>query len=63
MRLVPHEEIENNDWDLNIGRYLAVEVTEVVDTTEALAHFTEARQTLAEAEEAMLNRLKAAGYE
>jgi len=63
MRRGPHEEIENNDWDLNIGRYLAVEVTEVVDTTEALAHFTEARQTLAEAEEAMLNRLKAAGYE
>jgi len=63
VRLVPHEEIEGNGWDLNIGRYLIADATEFIDTTEALAQLTEARQNLAEAEAAMLERLKAAGYE
>ena len=60
--LVSHEEIENSSWDLNIGRYLAAEAAEIIDTTEAFAQLVEARQTLAEVEAAMLKRLKAAGY-
>jgi len=63
VRLVPHGEIKDNDWDLNIGRYLRAEAAEIIDTTEALAQLTEARETLAEAEAAMLERLKATGYE
>jgi type I restriction enzyme M protein len=63
VRLVPHGEIKDNNWDLNIGRYLIAEAAEIIDTTEALAQLTEARQALAETEASMLERLKAAGYE
>jgi len=61
-RLVTHEEIAENDWDLNIGRYLVADAAEIIDTTEALAHLTEASQALSQAERAMFERLKAAGY-
>jgi type I restriction enzyme M protein len=61
-RLVLRTEIEENNWDLNIGRYLKTEAAETVDVAEALAALNEARQSLAEAEKAMLERLKAAGY-
>ena len=61
-RLVPLSEIEENNWDLNIGRYLKTEAAETVDVAEALAALSEARRSLAEAEKAMLERLKAAGY-
>jgi type I restriction enzyme M protein len=61
-RLVPHEEIAANKWDLNIGRYLKTAAAEVVDVATALASLNEARENLAIAEKAMLERLKAAGY-
>jgi type I restriction enzyme M protein len=61
-RLVPHAEIEENNWDLNIGRYLKADAAEVVDVQEALAAFDHARTELAEAEKALLAKLKAAGY-
>jgi type I restriction enzyme M protein len=61
-RLVPHEEIAANKWDLNIGRYLKTAAAEVVDVATALASLNEARENLAVAERAMLERLKAAGY-
>jgi len=61
-RLVPHDEIAGNKWDLNIGRYLKTAAAEVVDVTMALAALDEARTNLATAEQAMLERLKAAGY-
>lgn len=61
-RLVPHSEIEENNWDLNIGRYLKADAAEVVDVQEALAAFDQARTELAEAEKALLTKLKAAGY-
>jgi type I restriction enzyme M protein len=61
-RLVPHDEIAGNKWDLNIGRYLKTAAAEVVDVTMALAALDEARANLATAEQAMLERLKAAGY-
>ncbi len=61
-RLVPHDEIAGNKWDLNIGRYLKTAAAEVIDVTMALAALDEARANLATVEEAMLERLKAAGY-
>jgi len=61
-RLVPISEIKENDWDLNIGRYLKTAAAETIDVSEALTALAEARQNLAEAEKAMLERLKAAGY-
>jgi type I restriction enzyme M protein len=61
-RLVPISVIKDNDWDLNIGRYLKTAAAATVDVSEALAALTEAREKLAAAEKAMLERLKAAGY-
>jgi type I restriction enzyme M protein len=61
-RLVAHSEIEENNWDLNIGRYLKADAAEVVDVQEALTSFNESRQALATAERELLKKLKAAGY-
>ena len=61
-RLVSHDEIEENNWDLNIGRYLKADAAEVVDVQDALASFDSARTELAAAEKALLTKLKAAGY-
>jgi type I restriction enzyme M protein len=61
-RLVSHEEIEENNWDLNIGRYLKADAAEVIDVEEALAGFNQGRADLAVAEKALLAKLKAAGY-
>ena len=61
-RLVSHKEIEENNWDLNIGRYLKTEATEVIDVATALQELNKARQILVTAEKALLERLKAAGY-
>ncbi len=61
-RLVPNSEIERNDWDLNIGRYLQEENAEIVDVATALAQLKKAHRTLAAAEAAMTERLEEAGY-
>ena len=61
-RLVSHNEIEENNWDLNIGRYLKADAAEVVDVQVALESFDQARTELAAAEKALLAKLKAAGY-
>ena len=61
-RLVSHDEIQENNWDLNIGRYLKADAAEVVDVQDALAFFDQARTELAAAEKALLAKLKAAGY-
>lgn len=61
-RLVSHQEIEENNWDLNIGRYLKADAAEVIDVSEALASFDQARTELALAEKTLLEKLKAAGY-
>ena len=61
-RLVSHNEIEENNWDLNIGRYLKADAAEVVDVQDALASFDQARTELAAAEKVLLAKLKAAGY-
>lgn len=61
-RLVPHDEIADNKYDLNIGRYLKTAAAELVDVATALASLDKARINLSKAERAMLERLKAAGY-
>ena len=61
-RLVPTREIERNEWDLNVGRYLQNGVVEVGDVAEVLARLEESRHALAAAEAAMIERLKEAGY-
>ena len=61
-RLVAHDEIVGNGFDLNIGRYLKADAAEVIDVGEALAALEESRKELAVAETAMMERLKAAGY-
>jgi type I restriction enzyme M protein len=62
VRLVPHTEIAENDWDLNIGRYLKTAAADALDVATALAHLTEAQAALRDAEERLAERLKAAGY-
>jgi type I restriction enzyme M protein len=62
-RLVSHEEIQDNNWDLNIGRYLKAEAAEIVDVQDALASFAQSRTELEAADKALLIKLKAAGYE
>lgn len=61
-RLVSHGEIEENNWDLNIGRYLKADAAEVIDVGDALASFYQARTELALAEKTLMEKLKAAGY-
>ena len=61
-RLVSHDEIKENNFDLNIGRYLKADAAEVVDVGQALSEFNSAREQLAEAEAELLRKLKAAGY-
>jgi type I restriction enzyme M protein len=61
-RLVSHDEIKENNFDLNIGRYLKADAAEVVDVGQALSEFTNAREQLAKAEAELLKKLKAAGY-
>lgn len=62
VRLVELAEIEKNNWDLNVGRYLTTTDEETVDVASALAALTEAQDALHEAEQALAERLKAAGY-
>jgi type I restriction enzyme M protein len=61
-RLVSVEEIKENGWDLNIGRYLKGEAAETVDVETALLALEEARRELAKAESVMLEKLRGAGY-
>jgi type I restriction enzyme M protein len=61
-RLVSHQEIEENNFDLNIGRYLKADAAEVIDVQEALMAFNQSRDALARAESELIKKLKAAGY-
>ena len=60
--VVDVSEIEANGWDLNIGRYIEQDAAEIIDTAEALKALRQAEQNTAEAQAAMDQRLKAAGY-
>lgn len=62
VRLVPVDEIEQNGYDLNIGRYVGAKEAEQIDVKEALADYDTARATLRAAETALEERLKEAGF-
>lgn len=63
VRLVSHDEIAGNDWDLNLTRYIAhAEGQAAVDVGLAIAELRAAENALAEARQAMWQRLSEAGY-
>lgn len=63
VRLVPFEELEQNGFDLNIGRYIKVAAEETADLGTALVAYADARLHRIGAEAAMFERLAAAGID
>ncbi|MFF1505861.1 N-6 DNA methylase [Streptomyces sp. NPDC058326] len=63
VRLVPLDEIKENGFDLNIGRYIKVAAEETADLGTALVAYADARQHRIDTETAMFERLAAAGVE
>ena len=63
LRLVGLEELEENGFDLNIGRYLKTESLAEVNVEEALIAYQESREQLAAAEAVLADKLKAAGFD
>jgi type I restriction enzyme M protein len=63
VRLVPFDEIAENRFDLNIGRYISVAAEEAADLGTALVAYADARQKRIEAEAEMFRRLTAAGVD
>jgi type I restriction enzyme M protein len=63
LRLVPHDEITGNDYDLNLSRYVTPAAPEEHgDVSLALAELREAQEALRDTETAMWERLEEAGY-
>lgn len=62
LRLVDHDEIASNNYDLNIGRYIATETAAEADVDAALVSLREAQEALAAAQAALDVRLKEAGF-
>ncbi|MFD0348143.1 N-6 DNA methylase [Kitasatospora aburaviensis] len=63
VRLVPFEEIEQNGFDLNIGRYINVAAEEAADLGAVLVAYADARQHRMDTEAEMFKRLAAAGID
>lgn len=61
--LVSHAEIKENDWDLNIARYIRPKQQSMTNLDEALANLRNSQAALHEAEKRLEERLKAAGHE
>lgn len=62
-RVVDLKEIEENDWNLNISRYVDIAAPEVkIDVAEALAKLRDMEKERAEAEKRMNEYLKELGY-
>lgn len=60
VRLVPFTEIEGNNFDLNIGRYLKTDTAEVEDLPKALLAYQVARTARIESERTLFERLSVA---
>ncbi|CCF86074.1 hypothetical protein NITHO_7030002 [Nitrolancea hollandica Lb] len=56
------DEIADNGFDLNIGRYIKTESAVEVNVEAALATYQDARAELRAAERVLDERLKAAGF-
>ncbi|TFC50856.1 SAM-dependent DNA methyltransferase [Cryobacterium sp. TMT2-17-1] len=63
LRLVDHAEIQENGFDLNIGRYIQTETKAEADVDAALAALREAQEAMDVARAALDLRLKAAGFD
>ncbi|MXN62235.1 N-6 DNA methylase [Bacillus sp. BGMRC0062] len=63
VRLVPFDEIKDNGFDLNIGRYIKVAAEETADLGTALVAYADARKRRIEVEAVMFERLAAAGID
>ncbi|WP_228386259.1 type I restriction-modification system subunit M [Ornithinicoccus halotolerans] len=63
LRLVNLAEIADNDFDLNIGRYIKGETVAEANVEEALLAYREARERLTAAEAVLDEKLKAAGFD
>jgi type I restriction enzyme M protein len=61
VRLAPLAEIESNAYDLNVSRYIKGGAAEEVDLPTALAEYQLAREDRKASEEALFERLAAAG--
>lgn len=62
LRLVGVDELEENGFDLNIGRYIKTESIAEINVEEALIAYQESREHLAAAESVLADKLKAAGF-
>ncbi len=62
VRWVEQAEIKDNDWDLNIGRYLTTVAADAMMVDEALSDMRDAQAALHQAEARLAERLRAAGY-
>jgi type I restriction enzyme M protein len=63
VRLVPMSEIEENKWDLSVGRYIAAAKKEVLDVGLAIKNLAASRRELDEAEAHLVSVLRQAGYD
>lgn len=63
LRLVDVSEVEENGFDLNIGRYIQTEQAAEVDVEAALAAYRDARAALRTVEVELDRKLKAAGFD
>lgn len=62
VRLISHQEVKENGYDLNLSRYLRDSAAEGLDVQDALSRLNDAQVALHSAEEKLAVRLKAAGY-
>lgn len=62
LALIGVDEIEASGWDLNIGRYVRADNAEALNVDEALAAYLDAREAVRRAEDALDERLRAAGF-
>lgn len=57
------DEIKENNFDLNIGRFIKVAAREAADLGTALVEYADARQRRIETEKAMFTRLAEAAID
>ena len=61
--VVGQSEIEENGWNLNIGRYIKTASADTMTVEQAIKQMAEAQSGLRDAERRLSERLRAAGYE